>query len=178
MKISTFAEQSAPSVYGHLDLRERRYPENLAACGTDDFARGKIDVDLRAAPQAGGEEVARQDGQSGVDGVALVDRAEGAGDNGPDAQALETVDGLLAGRTGPEVRGRDDDIAGGRFRGEVLPARQVVERVAAHQGDVGDGQIAVVKDHVGVNVVFVDDPNPAPDDGRLRPGVGGFRRGG
>src|SRR4030042_404812 len=116
MKTSTHAEQSAPSVYGHLDLRERRYPEYLAACGTSDFARGEIDGDLLAAPQAGGEKVAREDGQPGVDGVALVDRAKGTGDNGPDTQVLEAIDGLLAGRTGPEIRGRDDDIARGRFR--------------------------------------------------------------
>src|SRR4030043_300798 len=102
MKTSVLAEQPASPVNSHLDLRKRSHPEDLAGLVAHNLSRDEIDRDLFAAPQPGGDEVAGENGQAGVDGVALVDRAEGPGDDGRDAEAFETVDGLLAGRAGPE----------------------------------------------------------------------------
>ena len=44
------------------------------------------------------------------------------------------------------------------FFGEVFVAGEVVKGVLPHLVDVGYGEVAVVIDHVGVDVVFVNNP--------------------
>ena len=148
-------KQVAGLVDVHLHLGEGLGLEDLLAV-QHQLARLKVDLDLVAVLELAvdlGQVRQDDDGKAAVDGVALVDGAIALGDDGADAQRPEAVHRLLAAGAGAKVHAGQDDVARLRLLGKILPALEVVQGVLAHLLHVGDVQVAVVEDHVGVDVV-------------------------
>ena len=58
-----------------------------------------------------------------------------------------------------------------QFLGEILPPFEVVESVLAHFCRVGDSQITIVVNHIGVDIVLRYHPGAAFDRGWLFGGI-------
>lgn len=81
-------------------------------------------------------------------------------------EALETVDCLLTRGADTEVLDHHKDVAGCYSLGEVLPTFQFVKSVLAHFFDIGDREVAVMENHVGIDIVFANNPCVVGERGR------------
>ena len=61
----------------------------------------------------------------------------------------------------PEIFLRDHNVARFCLFRKILKALEIVKCVLSHLLYVGDGQVAVMEDHVSINVIFWDNPDVA-----------------
>ena len=104
-----------------------------------------------------GQSFDEQHGIAIVDGVAVVNARTGFGEDAGDSRVFEAIDGVLAAGSAAEVLAGDDEVARSCLFGEVLLPGIVFESVLGHLLGVGLGQVFIVIDQVGVDVV-VENP--------------------
>lgn len=85
--------------------------------------------------------------------LPVIDARAGLSQHAGNVRILQTVDRVLAARAAAEVLARDHNIAGLDLFGKVLLAGVIFKRVLRHILRIGLGEILVVVNEVGIDIV-------------------------